>query len=87
MIGTAKKRVTVEKIDVTVELRCDMCGALCPDPEDGVWGKDTYTTTRGPCITTNYYGNVEWDECDLCPDCVEWLLAEIHSGRLKRPQT
>lgn len=75
----------VEEKHRTTAIECDLCGAYCPNPESGNWGKsrdDDSFYTNVYC-----YGSAAWDHCGcesydekkygVCKACWESVLVPV----------
>lgn len=72
MKKTEKKSRTTE-YEVTVEVRCDLCGKLAPIPSEA-WQEDCFdvSETKVSMRTGRQYpdnGSGDTVEFDICPDC------------------
>lgn len=73
------------KVRVCERMRCDLCGHESIFAEDEVW-KSIYAaeTTETKLFSRTYIDGDEIKiEADVCPICVEWIINQITSGRLK----
>lgn len=82
-----KEKVIVKKRECVKHL-CDMCGRKAESPEqDGMsfeWGGVGLSAGN---VTAEYLIDGEYDHenIDLCYECADWLIEQIRSRRIKRP--
>lgn len=70
-----------------VHLQCDMCGSVSRIPENKGWRENGWECGYG--LLKDYHqvdGEVFVNDMDLCPTCVEWLMAQIKHGAIHRPK-